>query len=278
MFDIVKAVILGIVQGLTEFIPVSSSGHLVLVPWLMGWPPSSLLFDAILHWGTLCAILIIFGQEFLQMGRALLRSPFQASGADSSGRLAWFVILGSIPVAVTGLMLQRYFDQLFTAEMAPLVAGCSLLLTTLLLVGSEQLTKRFVQQRMLDKMQWKDSLNIGLAQVVALLPGVSRSGTTIAAGLITGLRRDEAARFSFLLGAPVFFGAGLLKLSSALMTDAEAVAAQAPMLFTGFIVSAVTGFVAIRFLLTYLRKNNLNLFAVYCAIIGTFTILLYLFG
>lgn len=267
MFEIMKAIVLGVVQGATEFIPVSSSGHLVIVPWLLGWEPSTLLFDAILHWGTLLSLLIVFGQDFWNMLLAVLRS-IRTRSLDADARLAWLIVLGSIPAAVFGYLVKDALEALFLGASAPLVAGFSLLVTALLLATSEFLTAKSVNFRSLDELKVRDSVAIGLAQVLALLPGVSRSGSTIAAGLVCGLRRETAARFSFLLGAPVFFGAGLLELTDTVLEEQAQFIADLPVLLIGFAVSAITGFLAIRFLLAYLRENSLYIFAAYCLVAG----------
>lgn len=273
--ELIRAVILGFIQGATEFIPVSSSGHLVVVPWLLGWPASSLLFDAIVHWGTLLAIILVFWRDFLLMIRAGVQSIFRLSLSDPMARLAWFIVVGTIPAALIGLRYEDFIESLFEGRIAPLIAGTSLLITAALLSGSEVMISRMSQTRRLDTMKWIDAIVIGLAQVLALLPGVSRSGSTIAAGLARGIEREAAARFSFLLGTPAFLGAGLLQLTGALSENPAALAEQAPALVTGFIVSAITGFAAIRFLLAYLRKNSLYLFAGYCLIAGLVVIGLY---
>lgn len=265
MFEIFQAIVLGFVQGATEFIPVSSSGHLVVVPWLLGWEKADILFDTMLHWGTLLAIVVIFWRDFWEMIVAALTSIAKRSLADPKARMAWFIVIGSIPAAVTGLLFKDFIEGLFAS---PRAAGFFLLGTAALLAGSEQMAKRLRNLHSLEKLTLWDSILIGLAQAMALAPGISRSGSTIAAGLALGIRRDEAARFSFLLGTPAFLGAGLLSLSDALSENAASVGAQMPVLLVGFVVSAVTGFVAIRFLLAYLRTRSLYLFAAYCLILG----------
>lgn len=275
MFDIIKAIILGFIQGATEFIPVSSSGHLVIIPWLLGWEPSSLLFDVVVHWGTLVAILFVFGRDFVQMIQAVIRSIVQRSLADPNARLAWFIAIGSALAAIAGLLVKGLFEELVTESSAPLIAGVALLATALLLAGSEFLTKRAEQAADLNNLTFLRTLMIGFAQIFALLPGVSRSGSTIAAGLLVSLHRNAAARFSFLLGTPIFLGAGLLQLGDSLVEDINEVILQAPILITGFLVSGVTGYAAIRFLLSYLQRNNLYLFATYCLLSGLTVIGLY---
>ncbi len=265
MFEIVKAIILGIVQGLTEFIPVSSSGHLVIVPWLLGWEAPGLLFDTVLHWGTLLAIFAVFWREFLAIISASLLSIPRRSLADPNPRLGWYIVVGSIPAATVGFLFKDFIEGLFAS---PQATGGFLLITALLLAGSEQLARRVKTWKTTATLTWADAIIIGLAQAVALAPGISRSGSTIAAGLARGLRREDAARYSFLLGTPAFLGAGLLQVSDALATDPTSISTQLPALMVGFLFSALFGFLAIRFLLAYLRQRTLYGFALYCAVVG----------
>jgi undecaprenyl-diphosphatase len=271
--DLIQAMILGFVQGATEFVPVSSSGHLVLVPWLLGWPAPSLLFDTLLHWGTLVAVLIVFWREFLAMASAWVQSIVRRSLADPDARTAWFIVVGTVPAVAAGLFLDDLLESFF---LNPLAVGCFLLVTALLLWLSEQLVLRSGGGRALAQMQWLDAAAIGVAQALALLPGVSRSGSTIAAGLARGIRRDQAARFSFLLGTPAILGAGVLQLVKVSGEDASALTQQAAPILVGFVVAAVTGVVAIRVLLSYLRNHTLYVFSGYCLVVGAATIVWYL--
>ncbi|MEZ4861561.1 MAG: undecaprenyl-diphosphatase UppP [Caldilineaceae bacterium] len=265
MLDFVKAIVLGIVQGATEFIPVSSSGHLVIVPWLLGWNSSSLLFDTILHWGTLLSIVLVFWRDFWAIIVATLRSLWSRSLADLYARLGWYIIVGSIPAALLGIYFKDFFEALFGS---PLAAGSFLFVTAFLLISSELLLQRLTVRRPLEKLSWGDIIVIGMAQAIALAPGISRSGSTIAAGLARGIRREDAARYSFLLGTPVFLGAGLLQLLDVASTPGNDVVSQVPVLLVGFVVSAISGFIAIRFLLAYLRTRTLYPFAIYCILVG----------
>lgn len=271
MFEVIQAIVLGIVQGLTEFIPISSSAHLVIVPWLFGWEQPGLLFDTMLHWGTLLAVLLVFWRDFLAMIGACLRSLWTRSLADANARLGWFIVVGSIPAAVLGLLFGDFFEQLFQN---PAAAAAFLLVTAALLIGSEQMVRRFRQRRQLTQVTLMDSILIGCAQGLALFPGISRSGSTIATGLARGLRREDAARFSFLLGTPAFLGAGLLQLTKAAAENGDAVISQAPLLLIGLLASLISGYAAIRFLLAYLRTRTLYAFAVYCLIVGPVVLLL----
>ena len=265
MIEYLQAIVLGIVQGATEFIPVSSSGHLVIVPWLLGWPTPTLLFDTVLHWGTLLSIVLVFWRDLWNIVIATLQSLVRRSLQNPHARLGWFIVVGSIPVMVVGLFYKDFFESLYHSAQA---AGFFLFLTAGFLLLSEWFVRNRQATDDLDHLGWGQAILIGLAQALALAPGISRSGSTMAAGLATGLRRDEAARYSFLLGSPAFFGAGLLQLTDALAADRSEVVAQAPLLVIGFVVSAQAGYLAIRGLLAYLRRHSLYIFAVYCVAMG----------
>jgi len=270
--DLIQAIILGFVQGATEFIPVSSSGHLVIVPWLLGWEKPSLLFDTMLHWGTLLAIFIVFWRDILVMIRAWFQSIARRSLADPDARIAWFIIVGTLPAVVAALLFE---DQLEAMFLNPRGVGFFLLVTAALLFFSEQWTQRRNHEgRLLERMTWLDSIVIGVAQALALFPGISRSGSTIAAGLVRGIQRDQAARFSFLLGTPAFFGAGLLQVVKVMGEDVNLLVGNLAPIVVGFVVSAVTGVIVIRFLLNYLRSHSLYIFSAYCVVLGLLTIAL----
>jgi undecaprenyl-diphosphatase len=265
--NLLQALILGIIQGSTEFLPISSSGHLVLVPAVLGWQPASLAFDTTVHLGTLAALLAVFWRDLLRLLVAWwagLRRGRPLETADS--RLAWWILLGTIPAALAGLFLESTFEALFAS---PRAVGGFLLLTALLLTLAELLSRR---QRNLEEVTWLDSLLVGIGQAVAIAPGLSRSGTTMATGMFRGLTREAAARFSFLLAVPIVAGAGLAQLAR-LIKDGELQAEVLPLL-VGFVAAAVVGYAAIHFLLSYLRRRPLYPFAAYCAVVGVLAILL----
>lgn len=266
--SVFQALVLGIVQGATEFIPISSSAHLVLVPWLLGWPNPSLPFDTTLHLGTLVAVLGYFWRDWVDLGRAWMGSLGQRMSRSSSAnplsypqaRIAWLIILGTVPAALLGFLFEDFFAALFGAP--PWVAVL-LLVTGLILAGSEYVGRR---QREMAELTWLDALLIGLAQGVAIAPGISRSGATISMGLFRGLRREAAAGYSFLLATPIIFGAGLLQLKE-LATANEALL-QWPNLVVGFLAATVSGYLGIKFLLAYLQRGRLYIFAAYCWLVG----------
>jgi len=256
--NLFQALFLGFLQGATEFLPVSSSGHLVLVPWLLGWDSPGLVFDAVVHWGTALAVVVYFWRDWISIAQAVFRSLLDRSLADSQVRLAWFIVLGTIPAALLGYLLEDFFEAMFGR---PAAAAGFLLVTAAILTISERLGRR---ERDLDTLTWLDALLVGLAQALAILPGISRSGSTIAAGLVRGLRREAAARFSFLLATPIIIGAGLLKVLA--LAQAGGLAAQAPTLAVGFVVAGAVGLGCIYFLMRYLQRRSLYPFAVYCAV------------
>jgi undecaprenyl-diphosphatase len=258
--DIVQAIILGFVQGASEFVPISSSGHLVLVPWLLGWPQPGLVFDTVLHWGTLVAALTYFWRDFIALARAWGRSLATRNLNEPKARIAWLIIVGTVPAALMGYVGEDFFESLFAAPAR--VAGL-LLVTGLILALSEWLGKRRKDPH---QLAFLDSIVIGIAQGGAIAPGISRSGATMAAGLFRGLKREAAARYSFLLATPIIFGAGLLQLLD--LFKRGNVAAHLPPLVLGFLAAALSGYLCIRFLLSYLQRGKLYAFAIYCWLAG----------
>lgn len=259
------ALILGVVQGATEFIPISSSGHLVLVPWLLGADNPGLAFDAVLHLGTLCAVVAFFWRDLVQLIIGLVLSLKERSLTDEPRRkIAWLIVLGTIPAAVIGYFLESFFEVLFAA---PFWVGILLLATGVILAVSERLGRRALE---IQDMSWLDAAIVGLAQAVAIAPGISRSGATIGAGLWRGLKREEAARYSFLLATPIILGAGVPKLTD--LWQASPAWSSPSALIVGFAAAALSGFLSIRFLLRYLRTRSLYPFAIYCWVVGLATI------
>jgi undecaprenyl-diphosphatase len=258
--NLFQALILGAIQGATEFLPVSSSGHLVLVPWLLGWQAPGLTFDAVVHWGTALAVIVYFWREWLALISAVFQAIRQRSFAAPRARLALLIIIGTVPAATIGYFLEGFFEQMFSR---PPAAAAFLLVTAAILSISEWLGRR---EHNLEQMTWLDALLIGLGQALAIFPGVSRSGTTIAAGLTRGLEREPAARFSFLLATPVILGAGAFKLLDLL--QAGGLTGQVPAFVVGLVGAGVVGFGCIYFLLRYLQRHRLYPFAIYCAAVG----------
>jgi undecaprenyl-diphosphatase len=280
--DLFQALVLGLIQGLTEFLPISSSAHLTFVPWLFGWDDraiNSLLFDVALHMGTLLAVVTYFARDWQRLVMAGLRSVWERRiGDDSDRRLVWLLALGSLPAAVVGLVAEDGVESMFHdpahARTGLTVIAIMMIVMGLLLLLAERIGSR--------RLELKDigiaaTLAIGLAQALALIPGVSRSGSTITAGLFLGLKRDAAARFSFLLSTPTVLGAGLLKVVDVI--QAGGIPAQQQMgFFMGFFAAAVSGFATIHFLLRYLQQRTTAPFIWYRLFVGAGLMLLLLLG
>lgn len=258
--NIIQAIILGLVQGATEFIPISSSAHLVLVPWLFAWPSPGLAFDTVLHLGTLLAVLAVFWPDLVSLAVSWWHSIVQRELETAEARLAWWIIVGTIPAALMGMLWEEQFEALFHS---PLNVSVLLLVTGLWLASVERLGRK---ERQPEELGWWESLLIGVAQGCAIAPGISRSGATIGAGLLLGLRRDAATRFSFLLATPIILGAGLLQAKR--MLELPSLDASLPPLLLGFLAAALSGYACIRFLLAYVKKRGLEVFAVYCWLFG----------
>lgn len=259
--SILEAIFLGVLQGATEFLPISSSGHLLLVPDLFNLAEPDLNLISIAHVGTLLAVLIYFRQDIWAIAAAMWQGLRERRlMGTTEARLGWFVLGGSIPAAVVGLPFADQFDTLVT----PVMAAVALYFTALIMVlGERWLSGR----KNLDQMGWADALWIGVAQMLALMPGISRSGATITAGLWRGLDRETAARYSFLLGIPAIAGAGLLAVVDLLQAGEWLV--QLPGLLATFAAAAVTGYFCIHFLLSWLKSRSLYLFVGYCILFAT---------
>jgi undecaprenyl-diphosphatase len=270
--DLIEALVLGILQGATEFLPISSSGHLVLVPWLLNWEEPLLLFDVAVHLGTLLAVLVFFRRDWLTLARAGITALRHHTTEDPDTRLLLWLALGTIPAALAGLLFESVFQAAFSDP--PLVAAF-LLVTALLLFASE---RRYTAERTLNDLNARGALFIGLAQAFAIFPGVSRSGSTIAAGIFRGLPRPAAARFSFLLASPIIFGAWLKEILD-LSTNQAAIEHNMLLpLIIGFVAAALVGYVCIWFLMRVLQEQRLYGFAMYCAVFGTPCLLVALFS
>lgn len=269
---ILQAIILGIVQGLTEFIPVSSSAHLIILPWLFGWNDpalTSLPFDVALHLGTLIAVLAFFASDWVRLIRAGLASLIERKiGADPDRRLAWLLLIGCIPGGIVGVLAESKINDLFHAPGTPvrpaaiIVMGLILALLGALLLAAERLARH---TRKMEDLTLKDSILVGLAQALAVFPGVSRSGSTITAGLALGLERPTAARYSFLLSAPIIAGAGLKSLYETYQGVSTGLITRADLLLfpIGFIAAAISGYLVIRFLMRFLQTNSTAVFVYY---------------
>ena len=260
MEGIIHAAVLGLVQGLTEFLPISSSAHLILVPKFLGWNDpfaDSAAFDVMLHMGTLVALLIYFRSDLWRYLEAWLASiRDRRIGDDPNRRIAWLLVISVIPAALLGSLFESTFDTAFREQIA--------WIAVFILVGAGLLwlAERWgTRTRGLEAMTRRDAAIIGAGQAIALFPGISRSGITIAGGLFLGLERDAAARFSFLMSVPVIAGAGLWKART--IVGSGIGGAQVSELAVGVLTSAIFGFIAVAFLLRYLRGHGTGIFIAY---------------
>jgi len=257
---VIHALVLGIVQGLTEFLPVSSSGHLVLVERLLGFDPPGVLLEVLLHLATLAAVVALFHRDLVRLARSLVRKE-----ETEARRELLLLAVATVPIVFLGLFLQKAIVAAFSSL---LVVGISLFATG----GMLLLASRAAPGARRSQVRFLDALTIGLAQGAALLPGISRSGATLSAGLLRGVKGKEAARFSFLLSIPAILGAGILKVPEALRSSATSEVAW-PALVVAMLVAALVGALAIRGLLAALARGKLKWFGVYCLLVGLATIL-----
>lgn len=266
---LIQSIILGIIQGITEFLPISSSAHLVLVPYFLNWdiPVEQVFpFDVLVQLGTLLAVIVYFFKDLIHIIKAFLAGlQDQKVRTTLDFRLGLYIIIGTLPAGVIGFLLDDLVEAAFNS---PPLTGIFLLVTAGILFIAELLGKR---NRSISHMRWQDALIIGFGQALAIFPGISRSGATISTGLLRNLDRKTAASFSFLLSIPIFIAAGLL--SALDLFEMSNLSEFLPILLVGFITAAIFGYLSIHWLLKFLAKRSLKPFAIYCLILGIFTLL-----
>ena len=266
---ILQAIVFGAVQGFTEFLPVSSTAHLILLPWFLGWPDPGLAFDVALHLGTLVALLIYFRADWI----ALIASAFdfaRGRAKSTDARMAMYIVAATIPGAAAGALFQHTVED---ALRAPQLIATMLIGMAVVLIVAERTGRR---QKSLDEMSWGDAMTIGVAQAFAIVPGVSRSGSTITAGLFRSLKRDAAARFSFYLSAPIIGGAIANSLLH-ILKSSENISQLAPVI-VGIVSSGIIGYLSIAFLMRYLQTHNTFLFIYYRIALGIVVLLAFWSG
>lgn len=249
---VLQALVMGVIQGLGEFLPISSSAHLVLAPWVFGWDDPGLTFDVALHMGTLFAVVAFFWRDWVELfSEAIIKR-----GSTQKALLFWYLVIATIPGALAGYILE---EQAATVFRNPLLIAVMLIIMGLILYLVD---RRAISRKEMNGISLSDSLLIGLSQAFAIIPGVSRSGVTMTAGRALGLSRETAARFSFLLSTPIIFGAGVMQFKDITPGDINLA------FITGVVSSAVVGFLAIGFLLRYLTERSFALFVWYRFLIG----------
>jgi len=267
--DILKVIILGIVQGLTEFLPVSSSGHLVLAAELLNFHEEGVAFEVFVHLGTLLSVLIVFREDVIKM----ILAPFQFLSSrfknkETKQYLLWdlYIIIGTIPAAIIGLSFKSKIEASFS--------NILLVIAMLAITGTILLLSRFMPKKNQDMTILK-SFIIGVSQAFAILPGISRSGSTIVTGIFLGIDKENAARFSFLLAIPAILGASVIKLKDLLVMESYSIPAS--YLLIGAIVSFISGYFAVLWLLDIVKKGKLEWFALYCYLIVVISTVWYMF-
>jgi len=255
--SILQAIIYGIVQGVGEFLPISSTAHLILTPWLLGWDNHpGLAFDIALHLGTLAAVVLFFWRDWIKLIKAGL-----TDAKSKDGRLFWLIVIACIPGGILGLLFDDFIETIFRT---PLLIGIMLILMGVVLYLADKLSESEVD---LENVGLKRSLLIGISQAFAMIPGVSRSGITMAAGRYTGMKREAAAKFTFLLSTPFIFASGVYKAKDIMSAEIDALP-----LVVAVVTAAVVGALSIKFLLEHLKKKGFGIFVVYRIILGTIVI------
>ncbi|HLN33346.1 MAG TPA: undecaprenyl-diphosphatase UppP [Gemmataceae bacterium] len=274
-----QALVIGIIQGLTEFLPVSSNAHIRIVPALLQWDDPGAAFTAVIQWGTLVAVMIYFRHDIIHFTRAVISETLRGEFcASPNSRMAWMIAVGTVPVVVFGLLFKHRIE---TTLRSLYVISAAMIGLALVLMIAEWLVRwrqrMMYKQKELGNIGWLDAVIIGFAQALALIPGASRSGVTITGGLFQGLTRETAARFSFLLSLPSVFGAGLFELykeSDKLLATQD----HLSNLITATVVSGIVGYATIAFLLNYLKKHSTYLFIIYRVVLGSILLILLFTG
>jgi undecaprenyl-diphosphatase len=266
--SVFEAIVLGITQGLTEFLPISSTAHLRIVPAFAGWDDPGAAFTAVVQLGTMAAVVLYFRRDLIRIGSAWLRSLRDRRVRGSlDARLGWYIILGTIPIGIFGLAFK---DQIENGARDLYLIGSALIVVGFVMLAAEEVSKR---DRGIEDVNARDGTAIGLAQTLALIPGVSRSGATIAAGLFMGLDRTSAARFSFLLSVPAVVLSGLFELVG-ILTGSEQQDVSTAKLAIATFLAFVTGYAAIAWMLRFLTSHSTIVFVVYRVALGALVIVL----
>ena len=253
--SIIQAIVYGIVQGIGEFLPISSTAHLILVPWLFGWKDPGVAFDVALHLGTAFAVILFFWKDWVSLIKSGITEP-----KSKTGKIFWYLVVASIPGAIFGVLLDKYM----TTFRNPAVIGIMLIIMGIVLYYADKLGRNEIQ---FEKMDFKRSLIVGLSQVLAIIPGVSRSGITMSTGRFLGIERESIAKFTFLLSTPIILGDALYHMRKIGNTPID----KMPFV-VAILTSAIVGTLSIKFLLNYLKTKGFGLFAIYRFILGAVVI------
>lgn len=256
--SIIQALIYGIVQGIAEFLPISSTAHLILVPWLFGWSDPGVAFDVALHLGTAFAVILFFWKDWVSLIKAGIKEP-----KSKTGKIFWYLVAASVPGAMFGVLLDKYMETFRN----PALIGIMLIIMGIILYYADKIGRNEVQ---LEKMNLKQSLIVGFSQVLAIIPGVSRSGITMSTGRLLGIERESIAKFTFLLSSPIILGDALYHLKKIGNAPVE----KLPFV-VAILTSAIVGILSIKFLLNYLKNKGFKIFAIYRFVLGAAIIAVY---
>lgn len=255
--SIIQSIVLGIVQGVGEFLPISSSAHLVLVPYLFGWEESGLAFDVALHFGTLLAVLLIFFKDWWNLFMGAVRKVTKKEDSTEN-KMFWYLVIATIPGALVGFILDDVIENVFRKQIW-LIALALAVMGVLIYIGDKWASKHYKKETSFDKITLKQAFIVGCSQALAVIPGFSRSGTTILTGRLMGISKEAVTKFTFLLSVPIIFGATILKVGD-LTFSIEVV--------VGVLTSFVVGVLSIKFLLSYIKKHDFSVFAFYRVILA----------
>lgn len=255
--SVLKAIILGIIQGVAEFLPISSSAHLILFPYLFGWEESGLAFDIALHFGTMMAVLAIFFKDWWNLFIGAVKD-IKDKKKSTNGRMFWYLIIATVPAALTGLLLDDVIENIIRNKIW-IIALALAIMGLLIYIGDKWASKHYKKETKFEDISLKQALIVGIFQAFAVIPGFSRSGTTILAGRLQGISKEAITKFTFLLSVPVICGATILKIGDLAFTKEVIV---------GIISSFAMGVISIKFLLSYIKKHDFSIFAFYRVILA----------
>lgn len=263
-----KSIVLGIIQGIGEFLPISSSAHLILVPYLLGWTESSMAFDVALHFGTLLAVLVVFFKDWWNLFIGMINKLFKKSNKKDdhlNNRMFWYLVIATIPGALLGFILDDMVENVFRNKIW-LIASALGIMGVLIYLGDKWASEHYQKETDFEHMSLKQASLVGLSQALAIIPGFSRSGTTILTGRLLGISKESITKFTFLLSVPIIAGAAILKIGDLVFTTEVIV---------GILTSFIVGILSIKFLLKYIKNHDFSIFAIYRVVIAIIVLVKY---